>query len=73
MLFSLRVIINRNENKQKNKLRRKIVGLQKSEENILNNLTKINTFSKMRKYDVMKKFENINKMDNFLKNTTYQN
>jgi len=47
-------------------------GLQKSEENILNNLTKINTFSEMRKYDV-KKFENINKMDNFLKNTTYQN
>ena len=47
-------------------------GLQKSEENILNNLTKINTFSEMRKYDV-KKFENISKMDNFLKNTTYQN
>lgn len=48
------------------------MGLQKSEENILNNLTKINTFSEMRKHDV-KNFENINKMDNFLKNTTYQN
>ena len=41
--------------------------MQKSEGNILNNLTKINALSEMRKYDG-KNFENINKMDKFLEN-----
>lgn len=46
--------------------------MQKSEGNILNNLTKINALSEMRKHDG-KNFENINKMDKFLENTTHQN
>lgn len=39
--------------------------MQRSEENILNNLTKINTFSEMRKYHV-RNFGNLNKIDKFL-------